>query len=335
MPVNKEAFLRYRILDRMLKNKSNPYPSMDDLIDELEEKLGKTFSISTVQKDIKSMKEDELLAYKAPIKYHRAYQGYYYTDPNFSITQVPLGEEDLDAIEFAAMVLQQFKDVKLFAEFGSAVDKIFNAVNVSSILEEDEVEQMIHFEKVPYYKGSEWIAPILERIKLRQPILLSYKRFDADETKEHELHPILLKEYRNRWYLIAMLEKNNHIVIFALDRIVRIENINLNYRFHPHFSAKNYFKHAYGITTFEEEPSEIIIESNPIQASYIKTQALHHTQKIIKETKDKVQFSLNVGITPELIMDLLSYGDGVKVLKPEMLKKELKERLQRALAQYA
>ena len=41
------------------------------------------------------MKEDELLAYKAPIKYHRGHQGYYYTDDGFSITEVPLGEEDL------------------------------------------------------------------------------------------------------------------------------------------------------------------------------------------------------------------------------------------------
>ena len=334
MPVNKEAFLRYRILDRMLQNKARPYPSMDDLIDELEEKLGKSFSISTIQKDIKSMKEDELLAYKAPIKFHRAHQGYYYTDPNFSITQVPLGEEDLDAIEFAAMVLQQFKDVKLFAEFGSAVDKIFNAVNVSSILEEDEVEQMIHFEKVPYYKGSEWIAPILEKIKHRKPIILSYKRFEADSSKDHELHPILLKEYRNRWYLIAMLEKNNHIVIYALDRVLKIEELNVPYRFHPHFSAKNYFKHAYGITTFEEEPSEIILESTLVQANYIKTQALHHTQKIVKETADKVQFSLKVGITPELIMDLLSYGEGVKVIQPESLRNELKKRLEGALKHY-
>ena len=40
MPVNKEAFLRYRIIDRMLKNKARPYPSMDNLIDELEGKIG-------------------------------------------------------------------------------------------------------------------------------------------------------------------------------------------------------------------------------------------------------------------------------------------------------
>ncbi len=193
MPVNKEAFLRYRIIDRLLRDKSNPYPNMDFIIDELEEQLGKPFSVSTIQKDIKSMKEDQLLGYNAPIKFHRAHNGYYYTDPNYNITEVPLSDEDIDAIEFAAMTLQQFKDVKLFGNFGSAVDKIFNAVSVNSVLNEEEVEQLVHFEQVPFYKGSEWIAPILEHIKKRQTIVLEYKRFEADNAKQHELHPILLK----------------------------------------------------------------------------------------------------------------------------------------------
>lgn len=334
MPVNKEAFLRYRIIDRMLRNKYKPFPSMDDLIDELEEKLGKSFSISTIQKDIKSMKEDELLAYMAPIKFQRAHQGYHYTDSTFSITEVPLGEEDLDAIEFAAMVLQQFKDVKLFAEFGSAVDKIFNAVSVSSILSEDELEQMIHFEKVPYYKGSEWIAPILEYIKQRKSLLLGYKRFEAEDSKMHLLHPVLLKEYRNRWYLLGMLEKNNHVVMYALDRVISCKDGGISYRHHHQFSSKNYFQHAYGITTFEGDPEEIVFECSPLQAKYIKTQALHQTQKLINETEKYARFSLKVGVTPELIMDLLSFGASVKILQPETLKKELVQRLESTLAQY-
>lgn len=334
MPVNKEAFLRYRIIDRVLRDKSKPYPNMDDIIDELEEKLGKTFSSSTVQKDIKSMKEDDLLGYNAPIKFHRGHKGYYYTDENFNITEVPLSEEDINAIEFAAKVLQQFKDVKLFGNFGSAVDKIFNAVSVNSILDDEAAEQLIHFEKVPYYKGSEWIAPLLENIKQRKPIILEYKRFDADNAKLHELHPILLKEYRNRWYLIGMLEKNDRILILALDRVNQIKESKIKYRFHPQFSSDNYFKHAYGITTFDGPPTEVIFECNPVQAAYIKTQTLHHTQKIIQETDDFVRFSIQVGITTELIMDLLAYGDGVKVIAPESLKTEIKTRLQNALNNY-
>jgi len=334
MPVNKEAFLRYRIIDKLLRDKHHPYPNMDYIIDELEEQLGKSFSVSTIQKDIKSMKEDQLLGYNAPIKFHRGHKGYYYTDDNFNITEVPLSDEDIDAIEFAAMTLQQFKDAKIFGNFGSTVDKIFNAVSVNSILDDEEAEQLIHFEQVPFYKGSEWIAPILEYIKKRQTILLEYKRFEADTSKQHELHPILLKEYRNRWYLIAMLEKNDRIIILALDRVLQIQESKTTYRFHPHFSSQNYFKHAYGITTFDEDPSEVIIECNTVQANYIKTQALHHTQKIIKETDEIVQFSYKVGITTELIMDLLSFGDGVKIIQPESLKKEIVQRLKKALAQY-
>lgn len=334
MPVNKEAFLRYRILDRMLRAKNKPFPNMDDFLDELEEKLGKTFSISTIQKDIKSMKEDELLGYMAPIKFHRMYNGYYYTDPNFSITEVPLSEEDLDAIEFAALVLQQFKDVKLFGEFGSAVDKIFNAVNVNSILGEEDSKQYIQFEKVPYYKGGEWIAPLLEQIKQRQSLILTYQRFEVNEAKEHEVHPILLKEFRNRWYLIAMLEKNDRIVTYALDRISEFKPSKTKYRFHLKFSAENYFKHAYGITTFEEEPSEIVLQCTPIQAAYFKTQALHDTQKIIEEKDDFVRLSLRIGITTEFIMDLLSFGSAVKVIEPLELKLEIKKRLEEALEAY-
>ncbi|MCB9256905.1 MAG: WYL domain-containing protein [Chitinophagales bacterium] len=334
MPVNKEAFLRYRILDRMLRTKNKPFPTMDDFLEVLEEKLGKTFSVSTVQKDIKSMKEDELLGYKAPIKFHRMYNGYYYTDPNFSITEVPLSEEDLDAIEFAALVLQQFKEVKLFGEFGSAVDKIFNAVNVNSILGEEDSTQYIQFEKVPFYKGSEWIAPLLEYIKQRQTIVITYQRFEVNEAKEHEVHPILLKEFRNRWYLIAMLEKNDRIVTYALDRISECKASNIPYRFHAKFSAENYFKHAYGITTFEEEPSEIILECSPIQAAYFKTQALHDTQKILEEKENFVRLSLRVGLTTEFLMDLLSFGSAVRVIEPLALKLEIKKRLEEALQAY-
>lgn len=334
MPANKEAFLRYRIINKMLTNKNNPYPTMEDFIEELEEKLGKTFSESTIQKDIKAMKEDELLGYLAPIKYHRAYHGYYYTNNDYSISEVPLQNEDINAIEFAASTLNQFKDIKLFSEFSAAVEKIFNAVSINSILNEKEIEQIVQFEKVPYYSGSHWVSVLSQHIKNRKTLELTYKKFSDNTSKKHIVHPILLKEYRNRWYLVSMLDKNMHIVIYALDRIKNIALHSNKYKSHPTFSSKNYFKHAYGITTFENEPTEIILKANPIQSSYFETQSLHQTQKIIEKTNNYTLFSITIGVTPEFLMDLLSYGDSVEVLKPKSLRKELKTRLQNTLKLY-
>jgi predicted DNA-binding transcriptional regulator YafY len=334
MPANKEAFIRYRIIDRMLRNKQKPFPKMDDLVDELEEKLGKTFSESTIQKDIKAMKEDPLLGYNAPIAYHRGFKGYYYEDPSFSIAEIPLSESDIASIEFAATLLQQFKDVKLFSEFGNAADKIFNALNVSTLLDEDEVAAIIQFEKVPMYKGSDWIGELLTFIKERRAIEFDYQKFDDDESKTRILHPYLLKEYRNRWYLIGMAEPDGNIRTFALDRIINVKSADVTFRFHSDFSPENYFKHSYGITAFNGKPQKVKLWVSPFSAGYVKTQPFHATQKVVKENSKGIEVELQVGITIELVMDVLSFGSNIKVLEPELLKQEIVEKLTETIHLY-
>lgn len=334
MAANKEAFIRYRILDRMLRNKRMTYPSMDDFINEMEEKLGKVFSDSTIQKDIKAMKQDELLGFLAPIKWSKREGGYYYGDENYTITEIPLSETDLDSLEFAATVLQQFKGIKMFADFEATVDKIFNAINVNSLLTQDEIEDTIQFEKVPNFKGSNLIGTLLTHIKERECIYVEYQKFNSKDTKTHNLHPYLLKEYRNRWYLIGMNNKNGYINTFGLDRITFIEKSSTQFRFHKTFSTKNYFQHAFGITTFEGKAEEVVLAFNKIQKAYILTQELHETQNIVSDTTNELVIKLNVGITVELIMTILSFGENVKVLSPETLKTTIKERLQKSLDLY-
>lgn len=334
MPANKEAFIRYRIIDRLLRNKRKTYPSMDDFIEEMEEKLGKTFSDSTIQKDIKAMKQDNLLGYMAPIKWSKREGGYYYSDENFTISEIPLSEKDVDSLEFAATVLQQFKGIKMFSDFEATVDKIFNAINVNTLLTEDEIEDTIQFEKVPYFKGSNLIGKILPHIKDRNCIDLNYQKFDSEESKTHKIHPYLLKEYRNRWYLIGMNDKNGYINTFGLDRINYVDKNDRPFKFHESFSSHNYFKHAFGITTFEGEAEEVKLSFNKIQKAYVLTQPLHESQDVVSETENELIIKLNVGLTVELIMSILSFGENVKVLSPESLKKEIKDRMMKALKAY-
>lgn len=334
MPANKEAFIRYRIIDRLLRNTKKTYPSMDDFIEEMEEKLGKTFSESTIQKDIKAMKQDNLLGYMAPIKWSKREGGYYYSDSNFTITEIPLSEKDVDSLEFAATVLQQFKGIKMFSDFEATVDKIFNAINVNSLLTEEEIEDTIQFEKVPYFKGSNLIGKLLNFIKDKECIRIKYQKFNSEDTKTHQIHPYLLKEYRNRWYLLGMNAKNGFINTFGLDRISDIEKISMPFKYHETFSSKTYFHHAYGITTFDGKPEEIHLAFNKIQMAYVLTQPLHETQEIISETENELIIKIKVGLTVELTMDILSFGENVKVLKPSSLKKEIQSKLQNTLSQY-
>lgn len=334
MPINKEAYIRYRIIDECIRNKFRTYPSLNDIIETCEEKLGKTFSESTLQKDIKAMREDSLLGYHAPIKYSVVHRGYHYTDPNFTIASIPLNDNDIQAIEFAAHTLQQFKGIQLFEEFDYAVDKIFNAINIRSMLDEEEVDDYVQFEKAPFFKGSEYIGKLMEAIKNRQVISFNYQKFKSDEVKEHVLHPYLIKEYRHRWYLIGMNDDNDEIRTYGLDRIQNIEWGVEAFRFHPDFNSKAYFKHAYGITAFDGKPENVVLSFSPAQGNYIKTQPLHETQTILADNEKECKISVEVGITYELVQDILSYGRQVTVVEPSSLRKTVKKILTDAVGLY-
>jgi hypothetical protein len=108
MPHIKNALIRYRIIDRMIRNPYKPYPSKGDLREACEESLfgstyGEHICDSTIEKDLFAMR----MEHDAPIKYSRKHEGYFYEDPEYTINDIPLSEDELDSIRFAVQTLQQ------------------------------------------------------------------------------------------------------------------------------------------------------------------------------------------------------------------------------------
>ncbi len=158
MPANKFALLRYRIIDRCIRNRgSKAYPSKEDLRFACEEALygsdGEHISMSTIDKDIWAMRNEGELGYYAPIKFSKEYGGYYYEDPEFTISEVPLNDDDLNAIQAAAETLYQFRDIPLFKQFDSAIEKIFDRMKISTSKVESKDSEVIQFERIGDYKG--------------------------------------------------------------------------------------------------------------------------------------------------------------------------------------
>ena len=92
---------------------------------------------------------------------------------------------------------------------------------------------------------------------------------------EHEvvkvLNPLGLREYRNRWYLIAADTSKNYISTFGLDKISALEVTNKKFKYSENYNIEEAFKYAYGIMTIEnKEPIEIVLSYTPYQGNYIK-----------------------------------------------------------------
>lgn len=327
MPHIKNALIRYRIIDRCIRNKYAPYPSKQDLREACEEGLfgsehGEHICNSTIEKDMHAMK----MELDAPIRYSKLEGGYYYTDPDFSINDIPLTDDDLEALSFAAQTLMQFKDVSLFKQFGSAIDKIADRIAFST---ESDSDQFIQFESNTSDSGSEFLAPLLEAIKRKHLATFDYASFVTGELKPRKVLPLLLKQYRNRWYLISFDFSKKDYITYALDRMeeLKIERETMN---RPvDFNADNYFKHAIGITSGNDAPSDVLLQLTPIAAKYLDSLPLHHSQKVKEMHDTHFIFSLRVNVSEELIREILSYGGEIKVLEPASLVKEVKRRAER------
>lgn len=325
----KNAQLRYRVIDRSLRNPYKPFPSKEDLRKACEEAIfgsvmGSDICDSTIEKDMFAMR----MEFDAPIKYSKREKGYFYDDEHYSIDKIPLSEDDIEAIKFATNTLMQFRDVSIFKQFGFAIDKIFDRVHIASNPLDESVENYVQFEVQPYTLGNEILPDLLKAIKDKLIVKFGYTRYQSGKMKDRSVLPLLLKEYRNRWYLISFDLDKKKIITYGLDRIQELVITEDHFLDSFEFNPDNYFEHSIGITANDEGPETILFKIDKVGSKYLQSQPLHKSQVLQKEGSSKDTFQMNVLISQELKMTLLSYGAQIEIIKPKQLRQDLKSIIQ-------
>lgn len=328
MPHIKNALIRYRIIDRMIRNPYKTYPSKSDLREACEESLfGSTYGDhicdSTIEKDLFAMR----MEHDAPIKYSRKHEGYFYEDPDYTINDIPLSEDELESIRFAVQTLQQFQEVPYFKEFGSAIDKIATRVAVAGT-EGNETSAFIGFETAYSSIGNQWLPLLLTAIQEKKTCHFTYASFKSGIAKERNVLPVYLKEYRNRWYLISFdLEKSDWIT-YALERMDGLVVNEAQHLLKEVFNPSSFFAETIGITTEKKAAERIALRVNDIASKYIESQPLHSSQEKIGTN----QFVLTVQINEELIRTLLGFMGELQIISPVHLVQTWNERIQKQLS---
>jgi predicted DNA-binding transcriptional regulator YafY len=101
------------------------------------------------------------------------------------------------------------------------------------------------------------------------------------------------------------------------------------------FDVEKRYSNCFGIISPDEgeEPQDIVLSFNPFQGKYIKTLPLHDTQKILIDNENELQIGLKLYLTHDFIMELLSFGSELKVLKPKQLVEIIKTEHQKPFNQ--
>jgi len=184
-------------------------------------------------------------------------------------------------------------------------------------------------------KGMDQMYGLIHAIKNRLRIRFEYTKFTEETSSNRSGNPYALKEYNRRWYLLLQDDSDKRLKIFGLDRMGDLEITNERYPAASQPDVEAMFAHCFGITLpADEQPQEVILAFPPIQAEYVKSLPLHHSQKIVSETADELHVSINVYLTIDLEKQILSYGEEAKVIQPTVLAERIKGRLKKTLEQY-
>lgn len=333
MPVNRNALIRYRTIDNCLRNRFRKW-TLDDLIDACSEALyeyegiDKGVSKRTVQMDIQLMRSDKLGYYAPIVVTNKKY--YTYEDPDYSITNIPLTDQDLLKLNEVVEILKQFKGFTHFQELSGMVQKLEDKIHTAKT----DQESVIDFEKNENLKGLEHLDMIYESILKKKPLQMTYQSFRARKSNTFVLFPYLLKEYRNRWFVLGNKQGFPDISTLALDRIVALE------KSYEKFQAidvdmSNYFKNVIGVTVnANQQTIQVILRVNRRSAPYVITKPMHHSQQVIDKGEEGITISLEVQHNFELEREILGFGETMIVLEPEFLRNRIQNRLKYNLKLY-
>lgn len=297
---------RYLLILKKLKVK--PYSTYEELQAYIEnqfdylqmqdDNLQIGFSKRTLQRDVKEIRN----VFGIDIEYSKSQKGYF------------ISQNENENMNFQRMM--------------EAFD-MFNSLNLAQ-----DLTPFIHLEK-RRPQGTENLYGLLHAIKNRLQIKFTYQKFWEEELSQRLVEPYALKEFKNRWYIMAKDSKDNNIKSFALDRLTNLEITNQTYKYPDNYNIEQSYRYCFGIISpNDEEPQDIILSFDPFQGKYIKTLPLHDTQQVLVDNDVEMKIKLKLCLTHDLVMELLSFGDNMKVIEPKSLANQIKQAHEKAYRQY-
>ncbi len=352
MPINKNAIIRYQILDALLSNRQRHY-SLDDLTLHINkcfaerDSKGDNISRRTIEKDIYFLENDFFCAdierysvdcYNYERGISKKKRCLRYADPSFSIFKQKLSADEKYLLRELLSFLGEFDGLPKL----DGLERLRLGLGGKR-----RRNPIISLTKNPLEKKT-LFGELFMAISQRQVIELHYHKFsEPDIDKVYILYPYLLREYNARWYLFAVKVETEKIMCYPLDRIDRIE-------YKPDIAFKDYdgnlreiFEDVIGVSIYEDEPvNKIIFWVSDASKDYVFTKPLHESQRTLsKRDCDALRlqypslqggqfFRIDCKNNYELIRSLMAYGKELLVLEPTYIQDKIYERLKNMFEDY-
>ena len=331
MPTNKNAQLRYQVLDRCFRDSENLY-SLEDLLDCVNEKMAEMgcgkVTDRTIKADIKFMRDSD--GFNAPIRAHKtcdSYRGivwcYRYDTPDFSIFNNELSEKDVADLQSVIDMLGRYRGIPAYQWVDEVISNLKYRFGLNT-----KNECLISFDQNENIQGLQYLADIIDATMRHKVLNVTFKPFTENEPMKLVIHPYFIKQWNQRWFLFGFNPEAGMIWNLPLDRITGRVTVNNNVQFIPNVNVdfNKFFDDVIGVSFIESaEIGEIKLKFSEKRFPYVVTKPLHKSQKIIDAENHII--SIKVRWNAELDQMILAFGPDVEVLEPQWYRDYFKDKI--------
>lgn len=285
-----------RIIDLL---ETGQFPSMEKIM-EYNERIGLKASKRTLERDFEAIRNE----FDVEIEYNPVKRGYF------------INKDKSLAIDSFLRLLELVETANVFQE---------------SLKESKETLNYIDFEHEGNVSGIEFLQDVLMAIRNHQRIRFKHESYQSGKSKKYQLKPYLIKEYQGRWYVVGIVVGMDEIRTFGLDRLSELEILTKTFVPDADLNLKERFADVVGLVYTGIEVEKVVIAVQKSQVPYLKSAPLHSSQKFIKDEDGKDLIELRLKPNYEFVQRVFMQMDTVRVIEPEWLVKEVKERIGRML----
>ena len=335
MPINKNANIRYRTLDRCFRDTRRKY-FMEDLIRECEKALKEEnfeggVCRRQIYEDINFMERSEP-GYSIELERKRDGKRVYYryVDTDFSITQQPISKIEAEQLKQAIVTLTRFRGLPQYEWIEEVITNLEHRFNL-----EGRSVGVVCFEENRLLFGLEYLGNLIDAATKHKVLKVEYRNYkNGGRDLTYVFHTYYIKQYNNRWFAFGRNDATGQITNLALDRIRNLEPMeDLQFVINDCIDFDHYFDNIVGVTIPDEpEVKRIIFRTNESRYPYIISKSIHPSQNIV----DRKKHILRIDVAPNLELEqkILSFGPDIEILEPISFREQIKKKVEAADKNY-
>ena len=309
-PIRRMIYIDQRIRDKKYPNCSQ---------------VAEVFEVhpKTIYRDIEYMRYQ----LDAPIEFDRQHNGFFYSQPDYFLPSIHLSDRDILSFIVNERILSQYKNTPYYDDIKKVIKKMFHYLPDQAF--DSEAGNFISFQQLPSSPVARHkFETIQQAILSEQQLKIRYHSLYKDEHTERTIDPYLLYNHYGAWYLIAFCHLRDECRMFGLNRILTIENTDVEFVKPTDFSIEQLLKDSFDLI-WGGETYHVALKFSPYKSRWIRERKWHHSQQLTELEDGGLILEMDVQGLEDVQRWVMQYGAEVEVMEPKVLKENIISEIER------